>query len=164
MDLKWSVSQRFSSYVLCFHTSPASLRGLGKVLFKGVGPEDRHGPGRGGWLLLAAGLQTSFFLSLSLAQPLSLYSSSPEFPTIWWGSSPTMAVPLSIPNSSHCLLRPPTQVQDEWEVFPSSPTLLLRSTHTHTHTHTRTQTLPSPFSGEVLNRQHNQQAASRLRH
>ena len=134
-------SQRFSSYVLCFHISPVSLRGLGKVLFKGEGPEDRHGPGRGGWLLLAADLQTSsFFLSLSPAQPFSLYSSSPDFPTIWWGSSPTVAIPLSIPKSSQCLLRPPTQVQDERELFPSSPTLLLRSTYTHTHTHTHTHT------------------------
>ena len=100
VDFKWPVSQRFSSYVLCFHTSPASPRGLGEVLFKGAGPKDRHGPGRGGWLLPAADLQiSSFFLSLSPAQPLSLYSSSPDFPTIGWGSSPTVDIPLSIPGS-----------------------------------------------------------------
>ena len=140
VDLKWPVSQRFSSYVLCFHTSPASPRGLGEVLFKGVGPKDRHGPGRGKWYCQLLICRLPLFFFLSLAQPLSLYSSSPDFPTIGWGSSPTVDIPLSIPWKRQCLLRP------------------LRSTHTHTHTQ------PSPFCGEVLNRQHNQKAASRLRH
>ena len=39
------------------------------------------------WLLICR--LPLFFLPLSPAQPLRLYSSSPDFPTIWWGSAPT---------------------------------------------------------------------------
>ena len=122
-------------------------QGPGEGPVQGSGPQGLTWPRQRRMVIsgcLSADFLFFFFLSL---QPSHLdFTVAPQTSQQSGGGPPPqiVAIPLSIPKRSQCLLRPPTQVQDEQELFPSSPTLLLRSiytrTHTHMHTHTHTCT------------------------